>query len=222
MPGVVVMVAALVLLVLLLYFEKREQRIGMVLTKTPLSLLFIVAVLLQPFRVPPFAGCLLAGMILCLAGDVCLALPQKKMFLMGLIAFLLGHVCYGLGFFWVARVGLWTWIGLFLTIALSGGVYVWLRPHLGAMNVPVLLYIAVITAMVIGSWSILGDENLALQGRAMVFVGAAAFYLSDIFVARDRFLKKEFINRLAGLPMYYAGQFILAFSVGFLKQNLLA
>jgi hypothetical protein len=51
----------------------------------------------------------------------------------------------------------------------------------------------------------------------MAFLGAVSFYFSDVFVARDRFLKKEFLNRLTGLPMYYAGQFFLAFSVGLLR-----
>jgi hypothetical protein len=53
----------------------------------------------------------------------------------------------------------------------------------------------------------------------MVFAGAVAFYFSDVFVARDRFVKNEFINRLVGLPMYYAGQFLIAFSLGFLKVS---
>jgi uncharacterized membrane protein YhhN len=51
----------------------------------------------------------------------------------------------------------------------------------------------------------------------MAFTGAVAFYFSDVFVARDRFMKKEFLNRLVGLPMYYAGQFLIAFSLGFLR-----
>jgi len=44
-----------------------------------------------------------------------------------------------------------------------------------------------------------------------------SFYISDLFVARDRFFKTEFSNRLLGLPLYYAGQFLLAFSVGLIK-----
>jgi uncharacterized membrane protein YhhN len=84
------------------------------------------------------------------------------------------------------------------------------------MNGPVLLYIIVITAMLSGAWSILGDSSLTLTGRVMIFGGAVLFYFSDIFVARDRFLKNGFLNRLVGLPMYYAGQFLLAFSVGVL------
>lgn len=222
MPDAAVIVLAAVLLILLLCFEKGKQRKGMVLTKAPLSILFIVALLLQPLWIPPLARSLLAGMILCLAGDVCLALPQNRMFLAGLIAFLLAHVCYIFGFFWVAGAGLYTWIGAIPTLAVSVGIYVWLRPHLGSMKVPVLLYVVVISVMVLGAWSVLGEGNLTLRGRIMVFMGAVSFYLSDMFVARDRFLKKEFLNRLAGLPLYYAGQFILAFSAGFLKQGLSA
>jgi hypothetical protein len=49
------------------------------------------------------------------------------------------------------------------------------------------------------------------------FGGALGFYVSDIFVARQRFLKTDFVNRLIGLPLYYGGQFLLAFSTGWLK-----
>jgi hypothetical protein len=44
--------------------------------------------------------------------------------------------------------------------------------------------------------------------------GALSFYVSDVFVARQRFVKSAFLNRLIGLPLYYGGQFMLAFSVG--------
>jgi len=50
----------------------------------------------------------------------------------------------------------------------------------------------------------------------MVFSGASRFYISDLFLARDRFVKKEPANRFIGLPLYYIGQFLLAFSVGLL------
>ena len=85
------------------------------------------------------------------------------------------------------------------------------------MDIPVLLYVVVITVMLTGAWSVFADTDLVLAGRIMVIGGALLFYLSDLFVARNRFLKKEFFNRLIGLPLYYAGQFILAFSVGVLR-----
>jgi hypothetical protein len=57
----------------------------------------------------------------------------------------------------------------------------------------------------------------AILSCLFIFSGAASFYISDLFVARDRFLKMEFKNRLLGLPLYYFGQFLLAFSVGAVK-----
>jgi uncharacterized membrane protein YhhN len=84
------------------------------------------------------------------------------------------------------------------------------------MNIPVLLYVIIISIMVSGAWTVLGDPDLNRSGRNMVFVGALSFYFSDVFVARDRFIGHQFLNRLIGLPLYYAGQFLLAFSVGLL------
>lgn len=216
MPNILIIALAIILMAGLLNFGKKDNRRGLVPTKTTLSLLFILAVVIQPHPFPSFYHFLLVGLIFCLGGDVFLALPQKRMFLLGLISFLIGHLLYVIAFFSAAEIGQWTWIGTLVAMVISGWVYLWLRPHLGAMNGPVLLYIIVITAMLSGAWSILGDSSLTLTGRVMVFGGAVLFYFSDIFVARDRFLKNSFLNRLVGLPMYYAGQFLLAFSVGVL------
>jgi uncharacterized membrane protein YhhN len=214
MPNLLIIVSAVILMAGLLNFEKNDNKNGLIPTKTALSLLFVIAVIIQPHPVPYFYYFLFAGLIFCLAGDVFLALPQKMMFLLGLISFLIGHVFYVIAFFGVAGINQWTLAGTLVAVFTSGWVYMWLRPHLGAMNGPVLFYMLVITVMLSGAWSVLGDSRLTLTGRVMVFGGALLFYFSDIFVARERFLKSEFINRLTGLPMYYAGQFLLAFSVG--------
>jgi uncharacterized membrane protein YhhN len=50
----------------------------------------------------------------------------------------------------------------------------------------------------------------------MIITDALMFYFSDIFVARERFVTHEFANRLIGLPLYYTGQFLLAFSPRFI------
>ena len=217
MLNTLIIVLAAVLLSGLLYFENRGNQKGPILAKTALSLLFVVAVVVQPHPISAFYYCLLAGLIFCLGGDIFLALQQKMMFYIGLIFFLVGHIFYIFGFFYVAQQSQWTWLGFLTMLVISVWVFLWLRPHLGSMKAPVALYIIIITIMISGAWSVLGDPDLALPGRIMVFIGACSFYFSDIFVARDRFLRKEFFNRLIGLPMYYAGQFLLAFSVGLLR-----
>jgi len=216
MLNTLIIVLAAILLPGLLYFENRVNKKGLLLNKTVLSLLFVFAAVVQPHPISIYYYCLLTGLIFCLGGDIFLALHQKMMFLFGLIFFLIGHIFYIFGFFYVAQSNQWTWLGFLTVLVISVWIYFWLRPHLGSMNVPVVLYTIIITIMFSGAWSVLGDSNLDSPGRIMIFIGACSFYFSDIFVARDRFLKKEFRNRLIGLPMYYTGQFLLAFSVGML------
>lgn len=219
MMSVLILLVAFVLLCVVLYFEKTENRAGLVPTKGCLSLLFIVAALIQKDPLSPYFGFVVAGLIFCLAGDVFLALPQKKAFMLGLASFLVGHLFYVVGFFSVATFSGWTWASLAVSGAISVLVYLWLRSHLGKMKGPVIAYMVVITVMVCAASSVLGAAGLSLSGRAMAFAGAAAFYFSDLFVARDRFIRKEFVNRLVGLPMYYVAQFLIAFSLGFLRMG---
>jgi uncharacterized membrane protein YhhN len=101
-------------------------------------------------------------------------------------------------------------------VATAAGIWVyrWLRPNLGSMKVPVILYIIVISGMLCSAVSMGTAANLPLSARSLVTIGALLFYISDLFVARQRFVKADFFNRLIGLPLYYTGQFLLAFSVG--------
>ncbi len=202
------------LLIGLLYAEWREG-IGLKLAfKAPLSALFVLTGLIQPQVIFSYWLWIVLGLVLCLAGDVCLALNQEAAFKAGLAAFLLGHVAYLVAFSGMASLSaLVSWRSLVVAAA-SGGVFLWLRPHLGRMLLPVAAYIAVISLMVMGAWAVYNEPTLSPRGPRMLLVGAAAFYLSDLFVARDRFVSPGWINRVLGLPLYYLGQFLLAFSVG--------
>jgi uncharacterized membrane protein YhhN len=207
---------AAVLLGFLLFFEKGKNRKGIVPIKTMLSALFVVAAVIQPHPIHSYFVLVLVGLIFCLGGDVCLTLPQKKAFLFGLILFLLGHVLYIVAFLQVASFSGLPWPPMVATLGTSTGVYLWLRPHLGRMHGPVVAYVIVITIMLCMAWGLSGNQLLHISGRCLALIGAISFYLSDLFVARDRFLQASFLNRLVGLPTYYAGQFLLAFSVGLL------
>jgi uncharacterized membrane protein YhhN len=83
------------------------------------------------------------------------------------------------------------------------------------MKGPVTAYIVVISLMLTAPGSLLGENAMLPQRQIMVTAWALAFYISDIFVARNRFIKTAFLNRLLGLPLYYTGQFQLVFSVGY-------
>ena len=217
MANVSIIILAIVLLLGLLYYEKKKDRILLLITKFILSFLFVLAALLQPHLVPAFFYTLFVGLIFCLIGDVCLALPQKKAFTVGLAAFLVGHVFYIFSFSSLIRIDQWISAGFFILFGLSALIFLWLRPHLKSMLIPVLLYILVITVMASGAWAVFLRTPFHVFGRTFILAGSIFFYVSDIFVARDKFIKEEYRNRLLGLPLYYTGQFLLAFSIGLLK-----
>jgi uncharacterized membrane protein YhhN len=173
--------------------------------------------LLQRHSVAAYFTYLFVGLIFCLIGDVCLALPQEKAFLAGLVAFLIGHIFYIFSFSSLISIYHWISAGLFIMFGMSAFIFFWLRPHLKSMLIPVLLYIVVITVMASGAWAVFWKTSFQTSGRALILAGSLCFYFSDVFVARDKFIKEKYGNRLFGLPLYYTGQFMLAFSVGLLK-----
>ncbi len=217
MANVLFIVFGLILLLGLLYYEKKEDRKPLLIVKSALSLLFVMTALMQPHAVPGYYCYLIVGLIFCLIGDVCLALPQKKAFMLGLIAFWVGHILYIFGFSSLTQIDDWISGWLFIIFCISALVFLWLRPHLNSMLIPVLSYILVITVMVSGAWAVFGKSSFPRPGRAFILLGSLCFYFSDVFVARNKFIKEEYRNRLLGLPLYYTGQFLLAFSVGLLK-----
>lgn len=187
--------------------------------KTPLSILFVITALLQPKILPKYFKFVLIGLILGLVGDVCLALPGLTAFRVGLVAFLAGHILYILAFAILTRRVYWINPVNILIIAISGCVYLWFLPHLGKMLVPVTFYIVVISVMVATAWAVFRNSRVRRTGAWFILVGAVLFYVSDIFVAHQRFVMEQFYNRLIGLPLYYTAQFLLAFSVGLVKSH---
>lgn len=217
MMNILIIILGIILLFGLLYYEKKKIRTPLLITKSTVSLLFVITALLQPHSVLVYYHYLLAGLIFCLIGDVCLALPHERAFRAGLIAFLVGHIFYIFSFSSLIQIRHWILAGLFIIFGLSALIFLWLRPHLKAMLIPVLLYILVITVMASGAWAVFWKSSFPISGRALILAGSLCFYVSDVFVARDKFIKEEYTNRLLGLPLYYAGQFSLAFSIGLLK-----
>ncbi|MCW7488831.1 lysoplasmalogenase [Leptospira meyeri] len=212
-----ILIATLPLLAGLLYFEKKESIKGLLSVKPVLSALFVVTAFLQIQEYSIYHSLILSGLILSLIGDICLIFFfHKKVFAAGLGAFLTGHVMYTIAFSQLGKIG-WIMAAIgSICILISITIFIKLKSSLGNMKVPVMGYIVIITAMVLGASSFWEQTTLNITGRKLVLGGAILFYISDIFVARHRFVHKEFLNRAIGLPMYYTAQFMIAFSSGYL------
>lgn len=189
-----------VALSVLLWAEVRDRPLARGLAKATCSACF-VAVALSGGVHGRYAVLVVTGLLLSVAGDVLLLSRAQKTFLAGLVAFLLAHVAYAAAF---APISSRPMLLLPLVIAALAGILAWLWPHLGEMRLPVLAYCAVIGAMV---WLALGVPD------PLVRWGAGLFFVSDLFVARGRFVRPGKVNQLVGWPLYYAGQFLLALSL---------
>jgi uncharacterized membrane protein YhhN len=184
--------------------------------KAAASLAFVVLALVQPRGDRRYFLLIVIGLVLGLAGDLLLPLPHPVFFKLGLLAFLLGHVCYIAAFVALTGTRDWPSPGLIPVWVASAAVFIWLWPHVTrqGMIVAVTAYIVVISVMVSGAVAVFRNRQIDARGRWLVLIGAILFYLSDVGVARERFVSPGAINWLVSLPLYYAAQFMLAFSVG--------
>ena len=153
----------------------------------------------------PAARPVAIGLALSLVGDVLLELPG--LFLPGLVAFLLAHIAYIVGFTRDAPV-------LRPSLAGPSGVYVTLLlgvlwPGLGELRAPVATYAAVIGTMM---WR---AAVRATTGRAGVLglLGASIFALSDTLIALDRFYTPLEGVRPVIILTYWAAQAGIALSL---------
>jgi len=199
--------------VALLVANYRNSQPGIWLTK-PLASTGFIAVALSAHAGASagetdslYAPALIVGLALCWLGDVLLIPADRpKIFRGGIFAFLLGHVAYLVAFMSLGLDPLWSAIAGALLCLPAVWVLSLLGPRVPAeLTLAVRAYIVVISAMLLcAAGAVAGGANPGL------LIGAALFYVSDLAVARDRFLTPSFSNAAWGLPLYYGAQLILA------------
>ncbi len=188
--------------------EWRGARRARTISKITASTAFVLTgVLAANGRTDSYACALIVGLVLGAIGDMCLLGESQTAFLAGLGTFLLGHIAYIVALAQLA--GPCWWLGsagpaAALPIAIGAIAMALLWRRLGSMRVPVILYVVAIITMVIGA--------LATHST-IVITGAALFFASDLSVARDKFVGPSLTNKLWGLPTYFAGQLLLAWSL---------
>ncbi len=200
-------------LVALLVFEARDVVAGRWVAKPLASTGFLATAVAAGAADTPYGRVVLVALAFCWLGDVLLIPKPDAIFRLGVLAFLLGHVGLVAAFlrFGVSPVA--TAAAAAVLVLPAAGVLRWLGPRVPAgLKGPVVAYVAVISAMLacaVGAAVRPGGEWLLL--------GAALFYVSDLAVARDRFVQPGFANRIWGLPLYYHATLVLAASVALVE-----
>lgn len=158
------------------------------------------------------------GILLSLTGDV-LLLWIDRFFLYGLVAFLLAHIAYLIGFNSpTSPVSLW---GLLLAVIIGlGGARVvrrilsaMLKNGQARMRVPVAVYSAVISLMLLSAMLKLTDPAWDASASLLVALGAFLFFLSDIVLAWNKFVTPIQNGRMLNIGLYHLGQICLVVGV---------
>jgi uncharacterized membrane protein YhhN len=198
----------------LLVAERRASVRGRYLAKPLAALGFLgVGLAAAAHGAQPYPALVIVGLILGAAGDIGLMLPGRRAFQVGTALFLAGHLAYiaaGLQLGGPAR-----WLGLHAVVALALGVVVLrlLWPHLGpsapAPRGLVVAYVVIIMTMALAATTpvVAGARD---DRSLLLAVGAIAFLLSDLAVARHRFVSPGFWNKAWGQPAYFAAQLLIA------------
>jgi uncharacterized membrane protein YhhN len=147
-----------------------------------------------------------AALVFSLAGDVFLMLP-RDLFVPGLAAFLVGHVCYVVGF--------WTNPPDAVAFVISVGVVVIAVAPVATrllralttqpeFRVPVACYMIVISTMV---------ASALASTIVIAAVGAILFAISDSLIAWDRFVRALAWSGVAIMVTYHLAQALLTLSL---------
>jgi uncharacterized membrane protein YhhN len=194
----------------LLFADARDERRLAFACKAAASLCFVLlAVALHILNGGWFGVLVFGGLVMACGGDVALAFPGKHAFLVGLTLFLVGHLAYITAFAAVVPPGGWLSPVSAAPVVVTLIAYAALAPRLGAMRGAVVAYMAAITVMVVAAIAV----RRAGHGHGdALLTGALLFYVSDLSVARDRFVARAFVNRAWGLPAYYAAQVLMAWA----------
>lgn len=203
-------VACVLGLVVTLWGQKQDVLWAHAGGKTVASLAFLAfGHTLGVYTRDPHGTAFLGAFILCAIGDVALIGKSKPAFLGGLVAFLLGHVGYIVCFVQLGFDGQGVVPGAVFMALLAVAVLRALREPAGKLFPAVVAYVGVIGVMVALAGGV-AAAHPGLHGNLLA-LAAVVFAISDLFVARQRFLVDAFQNRLIGLPLYYGAQLAFAF-----------
>ena len=202
----VFLIMALISVLVFLASERINNQVGRWGGKMAASTVFVLFAVYLDALESVHGQALMVALLCSWVGDLLLLPGKSRWFLYGLVSFLLAHIAFALCFI---QRGIDT--GQLLLPGAGVGLLVlvisyWLLPHVEKeMKLPVLGYMAAIVVMVILAFAT--HHHLP---NAAIPVAACLFLVSDLFVARDRFVKKEAWNRIIGTPLYFGAQMIFA------------
>lgn len=165
------------------------------------------AVWVYAYRSDSIGKLVTAGLLCSGVGDILLEVSFTGSFVLGMAAFLCGHVLYTFTFVKLApQRGLVNTIP-FIAWGVCIGWLVW--GGLGELKIPVVIYMSVIITMMWRS-SVLMGELRGLPWRGLIMLGALSYGLSDSLIAINKFHHALDGVRVPIILTYWLGQGVIS------------
>jgi uncharacterized membrane protein YhhN len=193
---------------------EKNWKILIYITK-PATMLALIAWMVFEVKVSGPLVLFALGLFFGMVGDICLMLPREQ-FIAGLVAFLLGHVCYIIGFNFEAPPITIVTIAMVVVVALVALLII--RPVRAgllakgqkALLQPVEIYAGVISLMLLSALVTLVRPEWEKTAAVFACLGAASFFLSDMMLAWNKFVTPFSRASLKVIVTYHLGQILIA------------
>ncbi|AOM79886.1 lysoplasmalogenase [Pedobacter steynii] len=210
--------------ILQVYAEFNEVSTLRYLIKPCIVLSLLVMLYMETRLKGRFHKRLFTGLVFALAGDVLLMLAWQHTayFMYGLLAFLIGHIFYISAFYLDFRSAQeldkkGARIAIILCAAFSITFYFFLRPHLGEMKLPVMVYTFVISMMMM--MAAFRNQRVNKLSFNLILAGALCFLLSDSILAYNKFVRGFDFAGVFIMASYMAAQYLI--TMGAVERKLL-
>lgn len=170
-----------------------------------------------------FSKRIFAGLLFGLFGDCFLMFVHvdPNFFIYGLISFLVGHILYITAFYldykWQSNIEKKSSL---LALVVFGifciGFYLYLRPYLGSLKIPVMIYAFVISLMAVMAVNRKGRVNTLSFN--LIFYGAILFLISDSILAYNKFVSPMTFSGIAIMSTYMIAQYLI--TIGAVERKL--
>jgi uncharacterized membrane protein YhhN len=162
-----------------------------------------------------FLSCGVAiGLFFCIIADFLLGKrDNSRVFIFGLVGFLLGYLVYGITFFLQGGPGLPA-AGAAAVLGCAAVIQYRTMKRLDpSLRIPVAVYMTVVSFLVFGAVCFSLDPRPSAPRKALVLLGTLLIYLSDSLIAHNLFRNPIEKSDFFVLPPYYAGQIFITLSL---------
>ncbi len=152
-----------------------------------------------------------------LVGDIFLMLPGERWFAPGLGAFLVAQLCYIVGLNEILPPTSSLWL-----LALVAVVDLIVLPRVvrgaresgaAALQLPVVLYGAILSLTLVSGWATWFRPTWPLVGRLTASAGTSLFFASDLMLAWNKFVRKSRALQMGVIVTYHLAQIALALTI---------